>query len=174
MPPKQNPRIFESTNNSSAHLNQAGAGWGSYVGMCGGLSSLWLKNMLDGKRDTLSKPDSGRAQLLQVKYRWDKSPGERDILNLLSSAGLIGTSVCKSAGVSFACTSMSGKGGAFLIWNGPHFVAALVKPGKFYFYDCESGLFLYDYQAEWKMAIREMGYTQDSSENWNVWSVSLA
>lgn len=174
MPVKQNSRIFISTNNNAAHVNQAGAGWGDYDGMCGGLSSLWLKNMLSGKRDIMSKPDDGRAQLLQVKYRWDTSPGEQDILSLLQTAGLRGNALVKDAGVSFACTKMADSGGGFLIWNGPHFVAALVKSGRYYFYDCEEGLFLYSNASAWKTKIREMGYSQSSNENWDVWNVSAA
>lgn len=168
-----NPKIFASTNDNYVHnFDQAGAGRGTYVGMCGGLSTLWLNNMLSGVRDVNSKPDEFRAQLLQVKYRWDKSTGGQDAVNLLATAGLTGNVYLKDAGVSFAAEQMASKGGAFLIWNGPHFVAASIKPGKFYFFDCEDGLYLLENKAEWKTQIAKMGYGSTSPDPWTVWSVT--
>lgn len=167
------PQIFKSTNSLYLHhFNQAGAGRGTYEGMCGGLSTLWLKNMLDGVRDVLSKPDEFRAQLLQARYRWDKATGGTDAVHLLQSVGLKGALLCSGAGVSYACEQIAAKGGAFLIWNGPHFVAAYIATGKFYFYDCEAGLFLDESKSEWKSRIRAMGYAGGSDESWMVWSVT--
>jgi hypothetical protein len=173
MPAVQSPLIFTSTNHNYVHnFKQAGAGRGTYVGMCGGLSTLWLNNMLGGVRDINSKPDEGRAQLLQVKYRWDKSLGGQDAINLLASAGLIGTTFLTRAGISMAGEEMASKGGGFLIWNGPHFVAAFIRPGQFYFYDCETGLYLYETKSDWKAQIGSLGYGSRFLEPWTVWSVT--
>lgn len=171
--PQQNPMIFQSSNNNYVHnFNQAGAGVGTYVGMCGGLSSLWLKNMIGGVRDLLSKPDEGRAQLLQVKYRWDKSVGGQDAVNLLASAGATGVLLHDFTPVSTSLETIATAGGSFLIWNGPHFVAAHVADTKHYFYDCEDGLFLYDTKLEWKAKIIAMGYGTTYPDDWKVWTAT--
>jgi hypothetical protein len=171
--PGQNPQIFDSTNNNYVqNFNQAGAGRGTYVGMCGGLSSLWLKNMVSGVRDLLSKPDEGRAQILQVKYRWDKSLGGQDAINLLASAGVTGVLLTDFTPVSIALETIATTGGSFLIWNGPHFVAAQVAGGKFYFYDCEHGLYLYNTKLDWKAQIQALGYGTTYPDDWKVWSVT--
>jgi len=168
--PRQNPKIFDSTNDNYLHnFNQAGAGRGTYAGMCTSLSALWLDNILSGKRDVISKPDEGRAQYLQAKFRWDRSLGWQDRVNLLKSANLKGVSILTNATVPDAEAQMASRGGGFLIDNGSHAVAVYIKPDNFYFYDCEKGLFLFQTESEWKSQISSMGYDNDQ---WTVWSVT--
>jgi hypothetical protein len=172
--PIQNEMIFDSTNDNYAYLLQQGGQVqaGVYLGMCGGLSTLWLKNMLAGVRDLLSKPDEGRAQLIQVKYRWDHADDSQAAVNLLASVGLTGVAFLTAEQVSTAIAQIGATNGAFLIWNGPHFVAAHVSPAKFYFYDCEDGLFRYGTQLAWAAKISSMGYGNQYPQPWTVWTVT--
>ncbi len=171
--PGPGSKIFSSTNNNYVqNFKQAGAGRGTYVGMCGGLSTLWLLNMLNDVRDINSKPEEGRAQLIQVRYRWDKSLGGDDAINLVQSVGLHATRFLNKAGVSYATEQIAGKDGAFLIWNGPHFVAAYINGGKFYFYDCEDGLYLLNNKADWRAQITSMGYGGRYPDPWTVFTVT--
>jgi hypothetical protein len=171
--PKQNPKIFASTNNNYVHnFNQAGGGaYGTYIGMCGGLSILWLNNMLSGFRDVISKPDEGRAQLVQVKMRWDPSDANF-MINMIQSVELNGAAFSTAKGVSIAADEMASKGGAFLICNGDHVMAAIIKPGKFYFYDSEDGLYLHENRSDWKLQISMLGYGNRYPQPWSVWTVT--
>ena len=146
-------RLWASTNNNSVINFRQGYNpqeRGTYQGMCAGLSTLWLLNMLNGVRDMNSKPDDFRAQLVHVKYRW--GTGEIEI-KLVQSVGLKAVTFLTGKSVSFATEEIASKGGAHLIRNDHHAVASYISGSRYYFYDCESGLYLESNKSDWKNTI---------------------
>jgi hypothetical protein len=179
--PKQNPKIFASHNNYTQLLKQAGnVNAGKYHGICAAMTGLWLKNMLDGKRDLLSAPDPARAQMLQVQYRWDPAGGGQDDVNLLKKMGLQAQKAFNQVGIGIATTLMAAKPGNYYLGDNFHAIGAITGDNSYYFYDCDAngagGLFFYDNPDEWKALISASGYTQaqgGKTTSWSGWTVTL-
>jgi hypothetical protein len=177
---RQNPRIFDSTNNFSARQQQGGGtNRRQRDGICAALSSLWCFHMLDGVRDLLSKPSNPRAQALQVGYRWDPAGGGADDVNLLFRIGLNASKVFDSKKIVKALKVMEATAGTYYFGYPAHRLAAQIGPGGYYFYDCDEngagGLFLYDNVNDWKNKIQDSGYSATalgSDDSWTGFKVT--
>jgi hypothetical protein len=179
--PKQNPKIFASHNDYTQLLKQAGnQNAGRYRGICAAMTGLWLKNMLDRKRDLLSEPDRVRAEMLQVQYRWDPAGGGQDDVNLLNKIGMQAQKAFNQVSIGIATTLMAAKAGNYYLGDNYHAIGAITGAGTYYFYDCDArgagGLFLFDNPEKWKALINASGYTQargGMKTSWSGWTVWL-
>jgi hypothetical protein len=152
--------VYSSTNNfSSVQTEGGGATTGVRLGICAALSALWCKSVFQGTRPLLTKPETGRAQLLQVKYRWNPATPGSDYVDLFKWIDVTAV-IDFTLGVNLALAAMAAKPGVYHLSEiGVHTVAASTLGQMFYFYDCDEngagGLYEFSTMAEWKDLINQ-------------------
>ncbi len=121
------------------------------TGMCVAASAIWCDHMIKGVRPLLSKPDMGRAQLLQVRYRWGtgRSAGVIELLGKINLNGDVKPTVHRVT----AMRSMIKHPGVYHICASGHAFAEDTRDGHHYHYDVEKGLYGYDDSAEWTKGV---------------------
>lgn len=163
-------RFFESTNPYWSKQTQAGGAERDVrLGWCAAASAIWCSNILvKGKKLGDSDPDKGLAGILQVKYRWDPAVGGQDALNLLGHVGLDGE-IHDDLYRDGALQYMGSHPGVYWFFTGapsPHVMGADTRPGRYAWYDIESGLYAYDGLDEMKERIQ-----RDYPSTGRVWMV---
>ena len=147
---------FTSHNRYSSKQTQGTHNaWAERMGACAAASAIWCANILiEGKKPQLSKPEMGRAQLLQVKYRWGSggSDGALELLRKVNLKGEAKTTVKRDA----AMRMMIFQPGVYHICAHGHAFAEDTRYGHYYHYDVASGLYGYDNYVEWKIGVNRM------------------
>lgn len=152
-------KVFSSTNAFTSLQTEAGGNaTGRRLGICAARTALWCKSMFGGVRPLLTEPDAFRAQLLQVKYRWDPANPGQDYVNLFKSIQVTAAIAFQSLKESLALMAMSAQSGVYHLSEvGVHTVGAATTGGKYYFYDCDEngagGLYEFDSLSDWKALI---------------------
>jgi len=154
-------RVFTSTNAFSSLQTEAGGNAsGRRLGICAAYTALWCKAVFKGTRPLLTKPEQFRAQILQVKYRWDPASPGTDYVNLFQSIDVTASVDFQSLDQDTALSTVSAQTGVYHLSEiGVHTVGAAYTGGKYYFYDCDEngagGLYEFDTIGDWKALVNQ-------------------
>lgn len=139
-----------------------------YEGICVAQSALWCRNMLQGKRDLLSKPDYALAAPLQAKY---EIIYKNDYSKFLKSMGMTIAATDKLKGLA-AVDLLTKNDGQYMLRYPGHAMGAKISGSNYYFFDPESGLFKYESgDAFTRRILRD--YHNEMSEDWTLRRVTL-
>ena len=138
-------------------------------GICVAQSALWCRNMLQGKRDLLSKPDYALAGPLQAIYEI------RHKCNYTTFLGSMGMKIdSETTKVGFSALEYLRKNdGQYMIRYPGHSMGARISGSSYYFFDPEEGLFKYDNGDAMIRRIMK-DYHDEMGSNWTMRKVDLS
>ncbi len=138
-------------------------------GICVAQSALWCRNILQGKRDLLSKPDYALAGPLQaiyeIRHKCEYTP-------FLRSMGMKIDAETEVGGYS-AMEYLKKNDGQYMLRYPGHAMGAKVSGSNYYFFDPEDGLFKYPNGDAMVRRIMK-DYYDEMGENWTLRKISLA
>jgi hypothetical protein len=139
-------------------------------GICVAQSALFCLNMKEGKKDLLTKPDTGRASILQAKYDMDPDPENTVRSKLFAELDFTVAPKVKLPGMQALQHLIKNNGLYFMRYKG-HAMAAKIGDGAYYYFEPEEGLFKFKSGGDLEKEVMKR-YVNKMKENWYLFKLS--
>jgi hypothetical protein len=138
-------------------------------GICTAMSAVWCRNMLQGVRDLLSKPDYTLASTLQAKY---EIVHQSDYDAFLTGMAMKVLSTRTWNGIPNLLSNLAKTNGQYMLRYPGHAMGAKIGDGAYYFFDPEEGLFKYNTSGDFETGLMKL-YSSKFGKDWTARQVSI-